>query len=133
MRPRRHILLFSEDEARASDLRFALETRLYRVSLCSNVAEAAALALSAARPIDCVLVLRTPTTMPWQIDALLAQFDRNPEVAARLIEITPQAPSPQTLHRSVAPGQRIALFETIRFVCIRKRGPKKGCTARRAA
>lgn len=125
MRPHRHLLLFCEDEHRAGDLRFALETRLYRVSLCTGTAEAATLALSADRPIDCVLVLRTPSINPRQIDTLLAQLDRNPDVAARVIKIAPLADSAATaLHRRVPSEERIALFETIRLVCARKRGPK---------
>lgn len=125
MRPRRHLLLFCEDEHRASDLLFALQTRLYRVSLCADTAAAAALALSAEPPIDCVLVLRTPSLNPQQTDALLAQLDRNPVVAARVVEIAPVGnTAASALHRRVPAGERIALFETIRLVCARKRGPK---------
>lgn len=129
MRPKKTILCIDDNEQSLSVRKFLLETRGYRVVVCSSGQDA--LELFRERPVDLVL---SDLMMPGMNGA---------ELVRQLKELSPDTPAiilsgkaraydddmyadvflPKGMH---APAE---LLERIRLLLVRKRGPKKGSTA----
>jgi CheY-like chemotaxis protein len=122
MRPKKRILLAGGDELRTSMLRFMLVTRGYAVTASADASDA--LARIAAEQWDLVL-LDLPLPGAKQIaDTVHADAPHTPT----LLIVGKGQPIPADLFSpvQVRSADATELLECVKFMCARKRGPRKG-------